>query len=48
LTDSWQNNRRAKAIAESGISPEEAATRGRINAEAGMTDFENIYFKYSV
>jgi len=35
-------------IAESGISEEDAMIQGRINAEADMTDFDNIYFKYQV
>jgi len=48
LLDLWQNKKRARIIAESGISEEDAMIQGRINAEADMTDFDNIYFKYQV
>ncbi|KAL5319059.1 hypothetical protein ACEPPN_014129 [Leptodophora sp. 'Broadleaf-Isolate-01'] len=44
----WQNKRRAKKIAEMGISPEESARIGAMNAEADMTDFDNIHFKYQI
>jgi hypothetical protein len=46
--DSWQNKRRARMIEEMGVSPEEAIMRGKMNAEANMTDYENIYFKYQI
>ncbi|KXJ90351.1 major facilitator superfamily domain-containing protein [Microdochium bolleyi] len=42
----WENKRRAKIIAERGISEEEALRLGKLNAEADMTDRENIFFKY--
>ncbi|KAH7029875.1 major facilitator superfamily domain-containing protein [Microdochium trichocladiopsis] len=42
----WENRRRAKIIAERGISAEEAERLGKLNAEADMTDRENIFFKY--
>ena len=45
-TDIWENKRRAKIIAEQGLSAEEAERQGKRNAEADMTDRENIYFKY--
>lgn len=48
LSDVWQNKRRAKKIAEMGISPEESARIGAMNAEADMTDFDNIHFKYQI
>lgn len=44
--DIWQNKKRARLIAEMGISPEESARLGQLNAEADMTDRENIHFKY--
>lgn len=45
-TDIWQNKKRAQLIAEMGISQEESARLGQLNAEADMTDRENIHFKY--
>ncbi|KAF9883409.1 hypothetical protein FE257_003492 [Aspergillus nanangensis] len=42
----WENGRRAKAIREQGISEEESLRLGKANAEADMTDRENIHFKY--
>ncbi|KAF5659040.1 major facilitator superfamily transporter [Fusarium circinatum] len=42
----WENRRRAKMIREQGISEEESERLGRLNAEADMTDRENIHFKY--
>ncbi|KAL2210225.1 MFS general substrate transporter [Sarocladium strictum] len=42
----WENKRRAKLIAEQGIDAEESERLGKINAEADMTDMENIHFKY--
>jgi hypothetical protein len=44
--DVWENKRRAKLIAEQGIDAEESERLGKINAEADMTDMENIHFKY--
>ena len=45
--DIWQNKTRAKKIAEMGLSEEEAARQGHINAEMDMPDSENIFFTYS-
>ncbi|KAL6400859.1 major facilitator superfamily transporter [Ilyonectria robusta] len=42
----WENRRRAKIIQEQGISEEESERLGKINAEADMTDRENIHFRY--
>ncbi|TDZ99577.1 putative transporter [Colletotrichum sidae] len=42
----WENRRRAKIIRDQGISDEESERLGRLNAEADMTDRENIHFKY--
>lgn len=44
--DIWENRRRAKIIQEQGISEEESERLGKINAEADMTDRENIHFRY--
>jgi ACS family allantoate permease-like MFS transporter len=46
LSDIWENRRRAKIIRAQGISEEESLRLGNLNAEADMTDRENIYFKY--
>jgi ACS family allantoate permease-like MFS transporter len=43
-----QNKRRAKKIAELGMSEEESRRQGLLNAEDDMTDFENIHFVYKV
>ena len=45
--DIWQNKRRAAKIAELGLTIEEAARQGHLNAEMDMTDTENIFFQYS-
>ncbi|KAF4464782.1 major facilitator superfamily transporter [Fusarium albosuccineum] len=42
----WENRRRAKMIQEQGITEEESERLGKANAEADMTDRENIHFKY--
>ncbi|KAJ3526039.1 hypothetical protein NM208_g11373 [Fusarium decemcellulare] len=42
----WENRRRAKMIQEQGITEEESERLGKGNAEADMTDRENIHFKY--
>ncbi|RDW84269.1 hypothetical protein BP6252_01859 [Coleophoma cylindrospora] len=42
----WQNKRRERFIAQLGATAEEHVRQGYLNAEADMTDFENIYFKY--
>ncbi|KAF9878393.1 hypothetical protein CkaCkLH20_03885 [Colletotrichum karsti] len=45
---SVQNRRRAKKIAESGLSEEECRRQGLLNAEDDMTDFDNIHFVYQL
>lgn len=45
-SDIWENRRRAKIIRDQGISEEESERLGKLNAEADMTDRENIHFKY--
>lgn len=42
----WQNKRRERLIAQLGQTAEEHIRDGYLNAEADMTDFDNIYFKY--
>ncbi|KAL3475449.1 MFS general substrate transporter [Aspergillus californicus] len=42
----WENRRRAHIIAEMGVSPEDCARLGKLNAESDMTDRENVYFRY--
>ncbi|KZL87103.1 major facilitator superfamily transporter [Colletotrichum incanum] len=42
----WENRRRANIIREQGFSDEESERIGKLNAEADMTDRENIHFKY--
>lgn len=44
--DIWENRRRANIIRDQGISEEESQRLGKLNAEADMTDQENIHFKY--
>lgn len=46
VLDIWENRRRAKVIQEQGISEEESERLGKLNAEADMTDRENIHFRY--
>ncbi|GME36964.1 hypothetical protein OIDMADRAFT_135607 [Neofusicoccum parvum] len=41
------NQYRDKILAERGVSAEESAFEGRLNAENDMTDFENVHFRYS-
>lgn len=43
-----ENKKRAALIAEMGLTEEESAHQGRLNAESDMTDVENIHFKYSI
>jgi hypothetical protein len=45
--DVWQNTRRECIIREMGLSEEESAHQGRINAELDVTDYGNIHFRYS-
>lgn len=45
--DIWQNKKRAKKIIELGLSEEETARQGHMNAETDMTDTDNIFFTYS-
>jgi hypothetical protein len=42
----WQNKRRDAKVAELGMTPEESALQGRINAENDMTDWANIHFRW--
>ncbi|KAJ0332860.1 hypothetical protein COL5a_001587 [Colletotrichum fioriniae] len=42
----WENKRRDKVVNEQGISKEESERLGKLNAEADMTDRENIHFRY--
>ncbi|KAI0102626.1 major facilitator superfamily domain-containing protein [Nemania sp. FL0031] len=42
----FENRRRAKIIQDRGISQEESERLGKLNAEADMTDQENIHFIY--
>lgn len=46
--DQRENKKRAALIAEMGLTEEESAHQGRLNAESDMTDVENIHFKYSI
>ncbi|KAH0531310.1 hypothetical protein TsFJ059_000160 [Trichoderma semiorbis] len=43
-----QNRRRAKKIAEMGMTPEESIYQGKINGESDMTDWQNIHFRYNL
>ncbi|KAL7935687.1 major facilitator superfamily domain-containing protein [Trichoderma chlorosporum] len=43
-----ENKRRAKKIAEMGMTPEQSARQGKINGESDMTDRQNLHFKYSM
>ncbi|KAK4546512.1 hypothetical protein LTR36_001729 [Oleoguttula mirabilis] len=42
----WQNRKRARMVAEQGISLEDSERLGELNAEADMTDRDNIHFRY--
>ncbi|KAL4933765.1 major facilitator superfamily domain-containing protein [Aspergillus undulatus] len=42
----WENKRRAKLVAQMGIDEEESERLGKMNAEADMTDRENVHFWY--
>ncbi|KAL6690541.1 MFS general substrate transporter [Trichoderma pleuroticola] len=43
-----QNRRRAKKVAEMGMTPEESIYQGKINGESDMTDWQNIHFRYNL
>ncbi|PBK61772.1 MFS general substrate transporter [Armillaria solidipes] len=43
-----RNRRRDKAMLMDGLTQEERETQGKINGEADMTDFENLYFRYTL
>lgn len=43
----YENRRRAAMVYEMGLSQEESEREGKLNAEADMTDRENIHFRYS-
>ncbi|KAI3532842.1 hypothetical protein CSPX01_13177 [Colletotrichum filicis] len=42
----WENKRRDRLVREQGISKGESERLGKLNAEADMTDRENIHFRY--
>ncbi|KAK3621088.1 hypothetical protein LTR56_023014 [Elasticomyces elasticus] len=44
----WQNRRRDKAAAESGISKEEQERLGREMGELNVTDMQNPHFRYTM
>ncbi|SMR47252.1 unnamed protein product [Zymoseptoria tritici ST99CH_3D1] len=44
----WQNKRRDRAAAASGISKEEQERLGQEMGERNMTDLENVHFRYSM
>jgi ACS family allantoate permease-like MFS transporter len=44
----WQNKRRDKKAAESGISKEEQERLGRELGEVDTTDLQNPHFRYSL
>ncbi|PYH93384.1 MFS general substrate transporter [Aspergillus ellipticus CBS 707.79] len=44
----WENRRRDKIVAESGLSKEEQGQRGRELGENDATDMENVYFRYTM
>ena len=44
----WQNRRRDKKAAESGLSKEEQERLGRELGEKNVTDLENPHFRYTM
>jgi ACS family allantoate permease-like MFS transporter len=44
----WQNRRRDKKAAESGVSKEEQERLGRELGEVDTTDLQNPHFRYSL
>lgn len=44
----WENRRRDRLAAESGLSKEEQTRLGSELGQADKTDFENPYFRYSM
>lgn len=44
----WQNKRRDKKAAESGISKEEQERIGREMGEANCTDLQNLHLRYTM
>ena len=44
----WQNKRRDKKAAESGVSKEEQEREDRAMGEANMTDLQNPHFRYTM
>lgn len=44
----WQNSRRDRMAAESGISKEEQESLGREMGERDVTDLKNPYFRYTM
>jgi hypothetical protein len=41
----WQNNGRDRLVAEMGLTPEQSAHQGKLNAEEDMSDWSNIHFR---
>lgn len=44
----WQNDRRDKAAAASGLSKEQQEAIGREMGERNCTDMENMHFRYTL
>lgn len=44
----WQNKKRDRMAAESGISKEEQERLGREMGEQDITDLQNPYFRYTM
>lgn len=44
----WQNKKRDKAAAASGLSKEQQEAIGREMGENNCTDMENIHFRYTM
>lgn len=43
-----ENRRRDRLVAESGLSEEDIARRGRELGEQDVTDMKNVYFRYAM
>ncbi|WVQ85116.1 hypothetical protein IAT38_007281 [Cryptococcus sp. DSM 104549] len=44
----YQNKRRDRMVAEMGMTKEESEHQGKLNAEADMSDWTNIHFRYTI
>lgn len=42
----FMNRKRDRLVAEMGMTKEESDHQGRLNGEAGMTDLDNVHFRY--